>query len=62
LLIGKSKDYGTFISTTEYGATSNPNLEISNSSNVLNNLRRSVVGGSTSNYKIQLKVYYTDQK
>jgi hypothetical protein len=62
LLVGRTKDYGTFLTTTEYGATSNPNLEITNTFNVFNNIRRSVVGGSIPNYSIKLKVYYTDQK
>jgi hypothetical protein len=62
LISGKIKDYGTFISTSDYRLTQNPNLEISNSANVLDNLRRTVVGGNNANFKIKLKVYYTDQK
>jgi hypothetical protein len=62
LLVGRTKDYGTFLTTTEYGATSNPNLEITNTFNVFNGIRRSVVGGVIPNYSVKLKVYYTDQK
>ena len=62
LLVGRTKDYGTFLSTTEYGSTSNPNLEITNTFNVFNEIRRSVVGGVTPNFGVKLKVYYTDQK
>lgn len=51
LLSGKT-DYGTFISTISYTDAK------SNSSN----FGRAIIGGSLGNYKIQLKVYYTDLK
>lgn len=51
LLSGKP-DYGTFISALSYvDAKGNAS-----------NIGRSIIGGGTGNYKIQLKVYYTDLK
>ena len=51
LLIGKS-DYGTFISAINF---TDPKSQASS-------LGRSVLGGGSGNYKMLLKVYYTDQK
>ena len=51
LLSGK-KDYGTFISATNFTDTKTQS----------SNIGRSVLGGGKGNYKMQLKVYYTDQK
>ncbi len=53
LLNGKTKNYGTFITTSDF----------SNPGNALNELGRSVTGGGAHiTYKAQLKIYYTDLK
>ncbi|MDA9554828.1 DUF4270 domain-containing protein [Pelobium sp.] len=52
LLNGRTKNYGTFISSTDF----------LNGASVLTEAGRSVVGGGNPNFKIQLKIYYTDLK
>jgi hypothetical protein len=53
LLRGKLKNYGTFITPSDF----------STAANGLNTLGRSVVGGgSNTNYKVKLRIFYTDQK
>jgi hypothetical protein len=64
LISGKVKNYGTFVTPNDYIATNSPNFELSKTVNVFNNLGRTVAGGgvSSSNYKVKLKIYYTEQK
>ncbi|MBK0382213.1 DUF4270 domain-containing protein [Pedobacter sp. SD-b] len=63
LISGKTKDYGTFITPNDYIATNSSNYEISKAANVFSNLGRSVVGGvNTPNFKVKLRIYYTEQK
>ncbi|WP_442794478.1 DUF4270 domain-containing protein [Pelobium manganitolerans] len=53
LMRGQLKDYGTFISAEDF----------TSSTGSLNNLGRSILGGgSNTNYKVKLRVFYTDQK
>jgi hypothetical protein len=52
LMNGKTKNYGTFITTTDF----------TSAANVFNTLGRSKVGGNTGTYKAKLKIYYTDLK
>lgn len=52
LMSGRTKNYGTFISPSD-----------TNAANVFNSLGRSVTGGGINpDYKVKLKVFYTDQK
>nr|WP_294900832.1 DUF4270 domain-containing protein [uncultured Pedobacter sp.] len=53
LLRGRLKDYGTFITPSDFTTATNG----------LNILGRTVVGGGGSaNYKVKLRIFYTDQK
>lgn len=52
LISGKIKNYGTFITPSDFTPSS-----------ALNNLGRSIVGGGVNTaYKVKLRVFYTDQK
>jgi len=63
LVSGRVKNYGTFVSPNDYTASNSPNFEISKTINVFNILGRTVTGGAAStNYKVKLKIYYTEQK
>ncbi|WP_017260293.1 DUF4270 domain-containing protein [Pedobacter arcticus] len=52
LISGKIKNYGTFITPSDFTASS-----------IFNNLGRLIVGGGVNTaYKVKLRVFYTDQK
>lgn len=53
LLRGRLKNYGTFITPTDF----------TSSTNSLNTLGRTIVGGGdNASYKVKLRIFYTDQK
>jgi hypothetical protein len=52
LLNGRTKNYGTFITTSDF----------TNPRSILNELGRAKTGGSSVNNKVKLKIYYTDLK
>ncbi len=52
LISGKTKNYGTFITTSDF----------TNPRSILNAPGRSQAGGSNASYKVKLKIYYTDLK
>jgi len=52
-LLKDKPDYGTYITTIDYTANQRTNAST---------FKRSIVGGGIGNYKMKLKVYYTDQK
>ncbi|MBU0696862.1 MAG: DUF4270 domain-containing protein, partial [Bacteroidetes bacterium] len=53
ILNGKTKNYGTFLTSTDF----------TNGSALLSKLGRSVTGGATNvTYKAKLRIYYTDLK
>ena len=51
-LLKGNTDYGTFISS----------INFTDAKSQTSTMGRSILGGSSGNYKMQLKVYYTDQK
>ncbi len=63
LVSGRVKNYGTFVTPNDYIGTNSPNFEVSKTINVFNNLGRAITGGAAAtNYKVKLKIYYTEQK
>ncbi len=52
LINGKTTNYGTFITASDY----------TSASSVFNNIGRTKTGGNSGAYKVKLKIYYTDLK
>jgi hypothetical protein len=53
-LLNNKPDYGAYITTINYAADQQRNNAAT--------IKRTIIGGGLGNYKMKLKVYYTDQK
>ena len=62
LLSGRTKNYGTFITSVDFTGIKRVNPTLTGFTTGLEQPGRTVIGGTNASFKTQLKIYYTDLK